>query len=583
MIKQITLLKIFIIVWIILLSQRISFSQTNIEWDNKDCALVWIFLNTDNLQINTLNKITYNDKTKKRLKKVNWQPDWSDYKPSENTLGIIKNNVIEYRRYSRSLIAVSAKISRLNLKVLEKQILIKKIKPLRSFIRQRTDLIDRLPVNKTIESEKYSGFYGNSFDQLDQINIPDIHTEGFTGKGIRIAILDAGFHKDHEAFLPILESGRLIDQYDFIFNDYNVQDENQADSIGGNQSNHGTAVWSLIGGYVPNKLIGAAYEAEFLLAKTEREGSETRVEEDNFVAAIEWADSKGADIITSSLGYRDFDNYEYPWSDFDGNTTVTTIAANWAYTRGILFVTAAGNDGNNHHFPDGGLISPSDGWGVLTVGAVDKNGLISSFSSHGPTYDNRIKPDICARGVSTFLASDIRNNAYRNSNGTSFSTPLIAGGAALILQKYPDWTPGRVINEIKKYSDRNSEPDNFYGWGIPDFYSVIFSNIKEEYPNLSLKINDIIPFPNPTNQAVRFYFIWNNIHYLPGDRCEFQIYDISGRKVYSKNILQKPFGTEDYIKWNLTNTKHYPLPSGIYFVLLNGKGAKNQGKIVILK
>ncbi|PIV38880.1 MAG: hypothetical protein COS29_05570, partial [Candidatus Omnitrophica bacterium CG02_land_8_20_14_3_00__42_8] len=239
------------------------------------------------------------------------------------------------------------------------------------------------------------------------MNIPAVHDSGLTGNGIRIAIFDTGFNKDHPAFQRIIDEERLIAGHDFIFNDENVQDEIPDDTTSeGNQDGHGTSVWSEIGAYVPGTMIGAAYRAEFILAKTERLGSETSVEEDNYVAAIEWADRLGVDVISTSLGYRTFDNFEYSFSDLDGETAVTTQAVNWAFRRGIIVAVAAGNEGNDPHYPDGGLGSPADAFGALSVGAVDGNGVIAAFSSHGPTADGRVKPDLCARGVSAYLAID---------------------------------------------------------------------------------------------------------------------------------------------------------------------------------
>jgi hypothetical protein len=235
-------------------------------------------------------------------------------------------------------------------------------------------------------------------------------------------------------------------------------------------------VLSTIGGFTEGQLIGPAYAATYVLAKTERMFEEVVGEEDDFVRALEWADSIGVDIVSSSLGYYRFGNSadDYTFADLDGNTATTTIACDIAAAKGITICTAAGNERLSSW---GHIITPSDGDSVIAVGGVDAAGGFSSFSSPGPTADGRIKPDVAARGsgVTTALASD--SLAYTSfSSGTSFSTPLVAGACALILQRNPEWGPMDVLEALREEASQSTTPDNDLGWGIIDAHQSALYN-----------------------------------------------------------------------------------------------------------
>ena len=297
--------------------------------------------------------------------------------------------------------------------------------------------------------------YGSSLGQLTQIHVPEAHERGFNGNGVIVAMFDTGFRKDHEAFADVLSTGRILAEYDFIFNDYETA--NEANDVS-SQWSHGTYTWSTLGGAKAGTLYGPAYGASFVLAKTEDVRSETQVEEDNWAAAVEWADSLGADVISSSLGYSDW----YTYASFDGHTAVTTIAANLATAYGIVVCNAMGNEGPNA----GTLIAPADAYEIISCGAVSSTGTIASFSSRGPTYDGRMKPEICAQGVSTYCASSGGVSSYSSVNGTSLSTPLIGGCAAVLLSARPNLTPQQVRLAFMQTGSKASNPDNTYGWGI---------------------------------------------------------------------------------------------------------------------
>ncbi|MCH7774178.1 MAG: S8 family serine peptidase, partial [Bacteroidetes bacterium] len=270
--------------------------------------------------------------------------------------------------------------------------------------------------------------YGPSFTQMNQINVPAVHDMGFTGQGITICSMDAGFDNlAHEVF----SSMNIIAMWDFVDGDPDV-------SQGGS---HGTSTLSTIGGFKEGKLIGPAFSSEFILARTEDIFSETPVEEDNWIAALEWADSIGVDVTTTSLSYLDYDPpfQSYTWEDMDGNTALITIAADLAVKIGIVVVNSAGNAGFN---PDHNTLgAPADGDSVITVGAVTSAGDRSSFSSVGPTVDGRIKPDLMAMGSGVYVARSSSPTSYGTSSGTSFSCPILAGAAALVLSVDPTLTP----------------------------------------------------------------------------------------------------------------------------------------------
>ncbi len=544
---------------------------------NNSNELLWIFLKPGKIEQNQKNKIQYSTKTINRLQKNNWKTNQSDFLPSKTIRKSIENEVVKIRHYSRSLCAYSVEVQKNKLETIRSLPFVKKIQKVGMKNQKRDELYsDIIPGSLT----KTTDFYGNSYDQLEQLNVINVHDMGLSGQGIRIAVLDAGFRKDHNVFEYLVSNNHLIDEYDFINNDDNVQNENLTDTING-QHNHGTAVLSCIVGYVPDILIAPAYNAEILLAKTEDDGSETRIEEDNFVAAIEWAENQNADIISSSLGYRDFDNFEYPYSDLDGETAVATMAVNWAFNRGILVVTSAGNDAQ--HFSDGGIISPGDAKGALTVGAVDKYGTIASFSSHGPTYDGRIKPEICARGSRTYLASASSIDAYRYSNGTSFSTPLITGCCALILEKYPHWTPSMIIDNLKTFSDRSDLPDNRYGWGIPDIYKLITETQDTVLIDIKVSTKQLLITPNPSKNFINIYFKWTNPDFLNSGKYELNIFTITGEIVFSKTLIGKNIGEIESVSWDLKNKIGKKVSSGIYLVEITGEKMHKIGKFTILK
>ncbi|MCK5785968.1 MAG: S8 family serine peptidase [Candidatus Sabulitectum sp.] len=292
--------------------------------------------------------------------------------------------------------------------------------------------------------------YGLSRSQLEQVNILALHQRGWTGSGVVIGMLDSGFELVH----PCLQSVDVLGAWDFVNNDsivgWQAEDSSSLPS-------HGTKTLSVIAGYSPGSYVGGSFNSSFLLAKTEDVSDEYEQEEDFWVAGLEWLETGGADLVSSSLGYTDW----YEPSQMDGNTAVTTIAADLAASRGMVVWNSAGNDGPG----ETSLVAPADGDSVFAVGAVDGSGTIASFSSRGPTADGRIKPDGCARGLNSVFAT-YNGTGYSTGGGTSFAAPLVASAAACIASAHPDWGMMRVYEALKTTSDRFSNPDNTYGYGI---------------------------------------------------------------------------------------------------------------------
>ncbi len=397
----------------------------------------------------------------------------------------IKNHGIKIIAKSRWFNGVSAYLTQAQLDVVKKLDCVGDVLLLqRSVLNGSQDIT---PVNVTINdfqgvteqgSSKFKYNYGKSFSQLNQINVPQLHNLGITGKGIKIASFDSGFEwRDHEA----LRNLNITAEYDFINEDYNTANESgQAYVDVKEQSMHGTATLSNLAGFREGKLIGPAFSSEIILGKTEYTPTETPMEEDFYLEAAEWAEALGVDVITSSLGYRNFDpeyaKNSYKYEDFNGDVAITTLAGKRAAYLGVVVVAS---NGNYHQTMPPSIGSPADGDSIIGVGAVQINGDIANFSSNGPTADGRIKPDVCALGVGNLCALSKQmcyiDSGYTYMNGTSFSCPITAGVVALLLSAHPELTPMQVRDALRMTANRSSNPDNTYGWGLIDALAALKS------------------------------------------------------------------------------------------------------------
>jgi len=376
--------------------------------------------------------------------------------------------VSRVRQQSRWLNAVSVEATAGQLAALEALPFVARLDVVRGYRRRDDERVDadsgvqsRQPVRKPAVAVLD---YGTSLGQLAQIGVPPVHEMGFHGEGVVVAIFDAGFNSlNHEVFSSL----RIVAAHDFVNGDDDVGDG--ADQGDGS---HGTETLSVLAGFQQGQLIGPAFAADFILAKTENTASETPVEEDNWAAAAEWAESLGADVISSSLGYLDYDSPfpSYTFRDMNGQTAISTRAAEMAAARGVVVVNSAGNSGDDAQHNT--LGAPADGAHVLAIAAVGATGVRASFSSVGPSADGRIKPDLAAQGQGVRVALPRSVSSYGTASGTSFSCPLTAGVVALLLQVNPTATPDDVAGVLRATASQAGGPDKLLGWGIVNAHTA---------------------------------------------------------------------------------------------------------------
>ncbi|MGH7680408.1 MAG: S8 family serine peptidase [Candidatus Eiseniibacteriota bacterium] len=323
------------------------------------------------------------------------------------------------------------------------------------------------PVSHTERAYLPPGDYGPSLTQNLGVNSPAAHDSGYSGAGIVVAIFDTGFRKDHVATAPI----KRIAEWDFVHSD--GETANQAGDAS-TEWNHGTGTWSLLAAYWPGELVGPAFNATFVLAKV-LDPNSTSASEDHWVAAAEWADSIGVDIVSSSIVTS------HNYNELDGHTTAMAQAANTLTRHGILVVCAMGNSGPG----TGTLWTPADCDSVLAVGSVNASYTISSFSSRGPTFDGRGKPDLVAQGENALWADPTCPTCVDSYPGTSIATPLVSGTAALVQEAHPEWSSQQVRYALKSTAFRVGSPDSTtYGWGRPNAIAAIYGSTlgKPVYP-----------------------------------------------------------------------------------------------------
>jgi serine protease AprX len=363
-----------------------------------------------------------------------------------------------------------------------------------------------------VDSEDLSAsFWAFGTRQLAMLNADLLQVNHFTGKGIRVAVMDNGFPGVDR--LSGFSKTKVVATQDFVSGESDVYN---------NTGTHGTMVLSTLSAYQPGGLVGAAFDAEYILAVTENDMSESLQEEYNWVMAAEWADSLGADIFTTSLGYTVFDDSteDHWYQDMDGNTTVITRASDEAARRGILVINSAGNEGNSSWRY---ISAPADGDSVFAIGSVNSSRQLSSFSSRGPTSDGRIKPDMMAQGERAgILAPDGKIYQY---NGTSFSGPIIAGLSAQLMEAFPGvrgYEMGRVIRES---GHQAMNPDNDMGYGIPNGEKVYQGLSGKEL--FKPKQAELMVYPNPARGSFSVSIVFPG----EGKDLKMECRDLQGRLV----------------------------------------------------
>lgn len=309
----------------------------------------------------------------------------------------------------------------------------------------------------TNRRDTLDNYYGRAVTQVEMLGVDKLHAAGFRGAGVTIAVVDGGFY--NADCLDALRGCKILGTRNFVHPGRSVYEE----------QSHGMQVLSCIGSRWENAIVGTAPDASFYLLVSEDGGSESLVEEDNWCAAIEYADSVGADIVTSSLGYYEFDNPadSYRYRDLDGRTAAISRAASLAAGRGMVVVNSAGNSGDE---PWKKISVPADATDILTVGAVDADRTNTNFSSLGPAADGRVKPDVAAMGGRSAVL--LVDGTVGAASGTSFSAPILCGAVACLWQACPGLSPVKLMDAVRRSGDRADYPDNVYGYGIPNVWNA---------------------------------------------------------------------------------------------------------------
>jgi serine protease AprX len=391
--------------------------------------------------------------------------------------------------------------------------------------------------------------YGSSYNQIHIHHGDFLHELGFRGEAMTIAILDDGFNNylSNPAFETLRNEHRILGTYDFVNSKVSVNEEDL----------HGSNCFSIIAANIPNVMIGSAPAANYWLFKTEDDHSETPVEEQNWVAAAEFADSVGVDLITTSLGYGYFDDsaYNLPYTDRNGHTALVSKAANLAVSKGMIVTASMGNSGNDI----GEKIfvgCPADGDSVYAVGAVKSNGQIATFSSWGPNGSGQVKPDGVSIGSGTSLVGN-DGNLY-SGDGTSYSTPNVAGLIVCLWQAFPEFNSHDILLAVRQSSDQFKNPDERYGYGLPDFEKAYQSLLNKRVgASLQLSTDDWIRVsPVPFKSTVHIFFQPNST-----GTANIQLLDIKGRLIQTFPTTISN-GQPQLFEMNILT----PLASGVYFI-----------------
>lgn len=493
--------------------------------------------------------------------------DQSDFPVSKAYIAAVKTLGAEIRNPSRWFNAVSVKMDAETADRVRELPFVRKVEPIKKAI---------LDMDSPDETYRIGYVEANhAQDQLRMIGLDELHKNGLNGTGVLISVMDNGFSgvDQNYFFEHLFQDQRIVATYDFVNGETDVYD----------QGSHGSWVLSILAAayesvYDSLSFYGSAHGASYMLFHTENDASETTQEEDNWVAAMEFADSAGSDIITTSLGYREMDAgsaNSYTAADMDGNTTIITRGADMAASKGIIVVNSAGNSGSG----SGSITAPADGDSVIAVAAVNASRDIGGFSSRGPTVDGRLKPDISAMGVGTAY---IRvSPVLTRGNGTSFSCPMISGLLACALQARPETTNMEMYEALIRSGDRYDFPDNEFGYGIPSGSLLVQelggSLLSSTVPNADLNDAGGKVFPNPASSEI--HLVYDNES--SGFSGSILIYDEAGRLVSGREVIVDAF----YNVFHLSRADDLAdLPPGKYFIGLYMAGQRKPvfGQTLIL-
>lgn len=411
-----------------------------------------------------------------------------------------------------------------------------------------TKLDKTKPVNKTLQTNTTFN-YGNSANQIQMLNGHLLHQSTYTGSGKIIAVMDGGFPGVNTAspFARLRDNNQILGGFDYVNKNTNFY----------TGVSHGTSVLSLMGGFVDNALVGTAPDASYYLFITEDGASENPVEESNWVEAAEEADRLGVDIITTSLGYTTFDNpnYDLTYTDMNGVTAFISKGVDVAFSRGIVCVVSAGNEGSDAwHY----VSAPADAINALAIGAVKADETYATFSSQGPTSDGRVKPDVTAQGQNPYV-SDASGNITNTGSGTSYSGPIVAGMVACLWQALPTKTNQQIKQLITQSADRYTAPTVQYGYGIPDFSLALANGLSVT----AFSKNDFIIYPNPATDSIS---VTLSEGFKTGNVI---LYTVLGQKVLEEKITKQS-----------SSISIKSLDKGTYLYKIESNGFVKSGKIV---
>lgn len=432
-----------------------------------------------------------------------------------------------------------------------------------SFLKKFNEEISNITsVTQNVQTTADFYNYGSSYAQIHIHEGEFLHNNGFKGEGMLMALFDAGYRNylTITAFDSVRNNNHIIETYDFVKNETSVNE----DDI------HGMYVFSIIAANWPGQMVGSAPKAKFYLYRTEDVSSEYPIEEQNWAAAAERADSIGVDVFSTSLGYTTFDNpiFNHTYADMNGKITIIARANTMAARKGIISVVAAGNDGNSAwHY----IITPADADSIVTVGAVNASGVVANFSSYGPSSDGRIKPTVASVGQGTAIASASNQPGF--GSGTSFATPNLAGLILCFWQAFPEFTNMQIIEAIKRSSSIYTMPNDRIGYGIPNFHKAYDDLLQQRIllkANAILGNNWIKAYPNPFKGNFTLL-----IKPKYSGTASFKLYGTDGKLYVTKEIV-----TQQGQPQLITFDKFQALAKEIYILQYTNVSEKGSIKIV---
>lgn len=391
--------------------------------------------------------------------------------------------------------------------------------------------------------------YGRAATQNEMIRVDFLHKMGYKADSIRIAVFDVGFANANNiaGFKHLFDENRIVGTYDIVDQEANVY----------NDGAHGTSCLSCMAANEPGKFVGTAPNALYGLFRTEDDNSETLVEEYNWIFAAEFAESGGAEVFSTSLGYTNFDDpsTSHTYTELDGNTTVITKGANIAARGGIIVVTSAGNEGAKPWYY---ISAPADADSALAIGAVNKDRQVARFSSRGPNAAGRVKPDVCTMGEGP-VVYDPSGSIYQ-SNGTSFACPILAGGAACLRQAFPTKSNFEIMDAIRASAHLFKVPNDSFGYGIPDL-AIAYMILGNQGVSSNNAFEQLSVYPNPFKDELSFYFASLKVKSI-----QASFYDLQGKFLLAQKV---DFTLNNHQSFALSTAA---LAQGTYLLRLEGEG-----------